>query len=242
MRTNGEGKPIIALDIDGTLGDYHRHFLWFAEQWLGKPMPPADQINPGLRLHKHMGIPLRIYRECKLAYRQGGLKRFMPCYPGASELTQALRRKGAEVWICTTRPYNRLDNIDPDTQEWLRRNKIKYDAILYGDKKYRELRRQVGLRVAGVLEDLPELWLQARDLFPWAFVCLRDQPYNQGVVQESATTPYFEPIKDLLQAKEVLLDAIDMWREGNEPWQLRMLQPTGTTGRLTRTLSRPRAR
>ena len=112
-------------------------------------MPKQDEINPGMRLHKFMGVTLRDYRECKLAYRQGGLKRFMPCYPGASELATALRRRGAEVWICTTRPYLRLDSIDPDTREWLRRNKIKYDAILYGDDKYRELKRQAGPRVAG---------------------------------------------------------------------------------------------
>lgn len=220
MRT----KPIIALDIDGTLGDYHSHFLWFAERYLGKPMPSPDDINPGLRLHKFMGVTSRAYREVKLAYRQGGLKRWMPCYDGASELTTALRRKGAEVWICTTRPYQRLDNIDPDTREWLRRNKIQYDGLLYGDDKYRELKKQVGWRVAGVLEDLPELWAEARKLFPKSWVCLRDQPYNRvagdGPIQSSLG------IRDLEQAKEVLLDALIEWKIERGTW-IRELQETG---------------
>jgi len=206
MRTNGYGKPIIALDVDGTLGDYHSHFLNFAANWIGKPMPHPEDINPGLRLHQFMGVPLRTYRECKLAYRQGGLKRWMPCYEGASEMTRALRRAGSEVWICTTRPYLRLDNIDPDTREWLRRNDLVYDAVLYGDDKYRELKRQVKPRVAGVLEDLTELWLEARRLFPDAVVCLRDQPYNRPLGHLE------DRVKDLKQAQEVLLAAVDEWR------------------------------
>lgn len=216
MRT----KPIIALDIDGTLGDYHSHFLWFAERYLNKPMPKAKEINPGMRLHKFMGVSARAYREAKLAYRQGGLKRWMPCYDGASELTIALRRKGAEVWICTTRPYLRLDSIDPDTREWLRRNKIKYDAILYGDDKYRELKRQAGPRVAGVLEDLPELYAEAQRLFPQAFVVLRGQPYNRvagtGVIQAA------ESVETLIRAREVLLDAVQEWKDEKTKWAKQM--------------------
>jgi|SRR6185369_2621171 len=220
MRT----KPIIALDIDGTLGDYHSHFLWFAERYLDRPMPHPEELNPGLRLHKFMGVTARAYREAKLAYRQGGMKRWMPCYDGASELSRALRRRGAEVWICTTRPYLRLDSIDPDTREWLRRNKIQYDAILYGDDKYRELKRQAGFRVAGVLEDLPELWAEARRLFPQAYVCLRDQPYNR-VAGTDPIQPKFG-VNNLWAAQEVMLDAIKDWKDERGRW-IKELRLTG---------------
>lgn len=177
MKTNGEGKVIVALDIDGTLGDYHANFLRFAQDWFGRKMPDPSQNNPGLRLHKFMGVPLRAYRECKLAYRQGGLKRSMPVYEGAADLTRSIRKLGAEVWICTTRPYLRLDNIDPDTREWLRRNKIQYDAILYGDDKYHELNRQAGWRVGMVVDDLPKMCLLAERLD--FLTAIRDQPYNR---------------------------------------------------------------
>lgn len=177
MRTNGHGKVVVALDIDGTLGDYHSHFLRFAEDWIGKPMPKPLDINPGMRLHKFMGVPLSVYRQCKLAYRQGGLKRSMPVYDGAAELTREIQKLGGEVWICTTRPYLRLDNIDPDTQEWLRRNKIRYDAVLFGDDKYRELKRQAGRRVGAVFDDLFEMCDKAVKLGFTAYI--RDQPYNR---------------------------------------------------------------
>jgi hypothetical protein len=218
MRGNGEGKPVVALDVDGTLGDYHRHFLWFAEQYLDKPMPDAQTINPGERLHRFMGVSLANYRAAKLAFRQGGFKRWMPAYPYASELTTSVRRAGAEVWICTTRPYLRLDNIDPDTREWLRRNNIKYDAVLFGEDKYKELKRQAGGRVAAILDDLPEMYREARLLFqpgyspfqespPGPTIILRDQPYNQHIqVPARALT---------------LEDAWEYVQEGLSSWRLR---------------------
>lgn len=187
---NGRGRPVVALDIDGTLGDYHGHFLNFAEGYFGEKFPSSQMENPGLPLWQFMKIPHELYKECKLAYRQGGLKRSMPAFGGVSDLTHLIREEGAEVWICTTRPYLRLDNIDPDTREWLRRNNIWYDAVLFdplhGEKgsKYQELFRQAGLRVCYVLEDLPEYLAMARQHFPvnsGVFMGLKDQPYNRHI-------------------------------------------------------------
>jgi phosphoglycolate phosphatase-like HAD superfamily hydrolase len=178
----GAGRGVVALDIDGTLGDYHGHFLNFAAGWLGRPMPPADAINPGRRLSEFMGIDHAVYRRIKLAYRQGGMKRTMPVYPGASGLTVWLKDQDIEIWICTTRPYNRLDNIDEDTQEWLNRNQIKFDAILWdnseGNGKYIELVRQVGIgRIIAVIDDLPAQLHEAKSV-GIENTYLRAQPYN----------------------------------------------------------------
>jgi hypothetical protein len=109
----------------------------------------------------------------------------MPVYLGASELTQQIRSAGAEVWLCTTRPYLRLDNVDPDTREWLRRNRIQYDALLFDPAhkedgtKYHELARQAKERVASVVDDLPEMIEAASEAFPGMGPILRDQPYNR---------------------------------------------------------------
>jgi hypothetical protein len=210
-------KPVVALDIDGTLGDYHGHFLRFSSSWIGREMPDPRDINPGLPLHKFMRVSKRTYRECKLAYRQGGLKRSMPAYDGASELTRAIRKAGAEVWICTTRPYLRLDNIDPDTRHWLRRNKIQYDAVIYGEHKYRDLTRNVGAnRVVLVVDDLPEMIDQAVGrLLP---SLLRDQPYNRHYQHPSdylAQDMWRGRAYTLEEAKIVALSQIQEWRRNN---------------------------
>lgn len=205
---NGDGVPIVALDIDGTMGDYHSWFLWFAGLYLNKPMPDPKDINPGLPLHKHMGVTKAVYREVKLAYRQSGLKRAMPVYPAAADLTRTCHRNGAHVWICTTRPYLRLDNIDPDTREWLRRNKIEYDAVLFGDNKYQELVRQVGPRVAAVVEDLPEMVEIALERGVQR-VYIRDQPYNQHYDGPAIR------LHNLVEAHFYLLEDIKAWKVRN---------------------------
>ena len=216
---SGDGKPVVALDIDGTLGDYHSHFLWFAEKWLGMPMPSPTEINPGLPLSQFMGVPHHVYRECKLAYRQGGLKRFMPVYPFAAGLTRNIRAEGVDVWICTTRPYLRLDNIDPDTREWLRRNSIEYDAVIFEGvdtgsgvhpTKYADLVRQVGTdRIVAAVDDLSE---QVEDAIKLGIrkVYLRDQPYNRGRGVPG------EPVDDLVHLWTRLARDIIKWREEHQ--------------------------
>lgn len=200
------GKPIIAIDIDGTLADYHGWFLKFAEGYLGRPMPDENEMNPGLPLHEFMGLSKDVYRAVKLAYRQGGLKRTMPSFPGASALTQALQNAGAEVWVCTTRPYLRLDNIDPDTREWLDRNGILYTALTYGDDKYENLVEYVGRdRVVAVIEDLPEQVEKARALGLNVYV--PDRPYNKTIEGR---------FHSLYEIGSLVMEDLEQWNKNKE--------------------------
>jgi hypothetical protein len=224
MRSNGHGKPVVALDLDGTLGDYHSNFLEFADRYFhsncGSWFAMRNQTNPGLPLWEWMGISQRDYRDAKLAYRQGGWKRWMPAYEGAAELTQHIREAGAEVWLCTTRPYLRLDNVDPDTREWLRRNRIQYDALLFDPAheedgtKYDELRRQAGDRVASIVDDLPEmitasnLAFQHEEARTWLAPILREQPYNRHF-------NWARRANDLIQVEELVLADIGVWSGWN---------------------------
>lgn len=221
-RSNGEGKPVVALDLDGTLGDYHTNFLHFIELYLGDQMPHVHApTNPGLPMWEWLGIPQRVYRDAKLAYRQGGWKRWMPCYPEAGPMTQFIREMlDAEVWLCTTRPYLRLDNVDPDTREWLRRNGIQYDALLFDPAheedgtKYHELARQAGTRVAAIVDDLPEMIAAAQEVFtsprgyPWVAPILREQPYNHQFT-------YPRRASDLREVWELVTADVRTWRGWN---------------------------
>lgn len=209
-------KPIVALDIDGTLGDYHSNFLEFARRYFDVD-DWAWRLgdNPGLPLWEWMKISQRDYRDAKLAYRQGGWKRWMPVYPGASELTREIRSAGAEVWICTTRPYLRLDNVDPDTREWLRRNEIEYDAVIFDPldearNKYDELWDQATTRVAAIVDDLPEMVVAAREAgqfgSAWNQPILRDQPYNRHF-------PWLLRAKGIDDMRHLCLDGIRDWKE-----------------------------
>lgn len=213
---NGHGKPVVALDLDGTLGNYHLHFLTFAAGYFGREMPKPTAINPGRELWEHMEVTQEEYRQCKLAYRQGGMKRTMPMYEGSDHLTWGLQKEGVEVWICTTRPYLRLDNIDPDTREWLSRRDISFDAVIFGKDKYKELIRQVGLdRIVAVADDLPEMTKQAKDA-GIQNVYLRDQPYNQpdsvpwGLVP---VTHYDQRYHDNTELWSLIYEDLKNWNE-----------------------------
>lgn len=193
--------PVVALDIDGTCGDYHGHFIRFAAAWLGRDLPSATQFTGGVKLHTYLGISRATYNHIKLAYRQGGMKRSMPAYSGIGEFTRHVRKQGCQVWICTTRPYLRLDNIDPDTRHWLKRNGLQYDAVLYGQHKYRDLSKAVGSeRVVMCYDDLPQMIEQA-----WSVglpAALREQPYNMHWLEVNPSNGKLLIVRNVMQMWE----------------------------------------
>lgn len=167
-------RPIFGVDIDGTLGEYHFHFTRFASEYLGKRLPPFEEFTSG-SFAAHLGLSKSTYRKVKLAYRRGGLKRSMPVVDGASALTGSLRKRGAVVLLCTTRPYLSLETVDDDTRHWAKRNRIQHDGIAWGPNKYVDLSR-LGFRVVSVVDDEPELLNQAMSVGLTANRI--NQPYN----------------------------------------------------------------
>lgn len=206
--TSSRRKPVFGLDIDGTLGDFHGHFLRYAEGWLGKPVDlNYDARTP---LYRHLHISKQTYRQIKLAYRMGGLKRSMPALPWASDLTRTLRSWGAEVYICTTRPYLSHDNIDTDTRHWLRRSAIACKGIIWGEHKYRELARTVGRnRIVTVLDDIPEMCEQAKRIGIDPVFAIRPHNLLQWEMQMSER---WDAASDFEETVLVLKEHLENWR------------------------------
>lgn len=196
-------RPVVAIDIDGTLGDYHGHFMKFAEGYFGHQLP--REYDGSVEFHEALGLPLNKYREAKLAYRQGGWKRMMPRHDGASTLIRQLRRE-AEVFITTTRPYLRLDQTDPDTRFWLESNDIQYDGLLYDEDKYSKLTEIVdSRRVVAVLDDLSVQYDAARQQFGDRVPILRRNNYNKAMDRPNA-------VNSLPQALTEIHDRIKEWK------------------------------
>lgn len=205
-------KPVVSVDIDGTLGMYHSHFLNFAETYLNLPHQffRSTQLYTGGQPFRDWFVEttstsVAVWRDIKLAYRQGAQKRSMPVYDGAAELCDAVRRAGAELWLCTTRPYLRLDNIDPDTREWLRRNGIEYEGLIYDDLKYSRLHDLVGEgRVVAVLDDLKEECKAAEREFGKSVVIMRRNGYN-------SQDRYHNVVGNLEHARDKIEDMVQEW-------------------------------
>lgn len=164
--------PVVGLDLDDTLCLYSVRLIRFANSWTQAFIPGREHLyrdaalfDGSQELSEFLGMTKHEYRQMKLAYRQGGGKRTQPYRPGAAMLTKSLRAAGAEVWITTTRPYQRFDSTDPDTRFSLEAHGIEYDHLLYDDDKYRVLAETVGSeRVVAVLDDLPENYDRAEEL------------------------------------------------------------------------------
>jgi hypothetical protein len=182
-------KPVVAIDIDGTLADYHNHFINFAVAWLGgeSRRPKGNSAYDGSESHREwftrtMGVDVSTFRSIKLAFRQGGMKRTMPIYRESAETINAIRDLGAEVWLTTTRPWERFDRVDPDTRHWLSEHGIEFDGLIYDDNKMYALAERVDpARVAAVVDDLEEVLQEAHQLFDNAVTIMRKTIHNRGV-------------------------------------------------------------
>jgi phosphoglycolate phosphatase-like HAD superfamily hydrolase len=210
-RGNGEiARPVFGIDCDGTLTEFHMHFFQFAEQYLGIKIPPY--YDGTKTMAEHIGVSKRTYREVKLHFRLSGLKRAMPVIPQARELCFNLRRRGAEIIICTTRPFLKVDGLEEDTRECLRRNRIQHDGVIHGENKYRELLRRAGReRIVGVLDDLPEMIQQATAIGLPAVLLRRPQ--------NDYWRNYDPQTNSLLGAEAILLNMLNEWEK--KTWQTR---------------------
>jgi hypothetical protein len=191
--------PVVGIDIDGTLAAYYDHFRWFAELYLQEPVPEPDWSTGTPEFEEALGMDKATYRAVKLAYRQGGMKRSIPVIDsGVESLVKKIRQDGVQVWICTTRPWNRLDNIDPDTQFWINRHLGRVDGVIYGEEKYEDLLDIVGEhRIVGVVDDLPENVTRATDLGIPAL--MRSGPHNAVWRAQNPAMPVANSSKDIYE-------------------------------------------
>lgn len=206
MSRPGIEAPVVALDLDGTLGDYHEHFRAFATMWTGREVVWDPSINGSFATQ--LGMSKATYRKCKLAYRMGGLKRSMPVFEGAAELTRLIRSRGVMVIACTTRPYLQMTTIDGDTRHWVRRSRLQVDGIIYGEHKYRDLVKGVGKeRIICALED---------DL---SQIKVANSLGLQTIMRVNEANRQFTPpegqahASDLVMARCMILAKIDIYKE-----------------------------
>ncbi len=170
-------RPIVAIDIDGTMGRYHEGLQEHLQQYVGRTLPSGWDGTGDWE--DFLGLSRKEYEDGKLSYRQGGNKRWMEPFGNPGLVTEQLETLGIEIWVTTTRPYLRLDSVDPDTREWLRRNQVSYHHFMYDDDKYGRLYDLVGSdRVVAILEDLPEQYEEAAAYFGILTPILIQRPHN----------------------------------------------------------------
>lgn len=220
---NHQVRPVVAVDIDGTVSEYHTHLLKFIAAYYNfsqRDIRVMTDTDNGLaswdgsgNFEDWLDLSREEYREAKLAFRQGGFKRWSPIFKEAPGVIDMLHALGVEVWFTTTRPWQRLDNVDPDTREWLDRHNLQYEGLLYDEDKYARLIDIVGRdRIVGVIDDLPEMFDRGKELGLPVFQVERN--HNASVLQRRS------PRGTLVDALQWVRNNVGEWNEGS--YQLRL--------------------
>jgi hypothetical protein len=148
-------KWVVAIDVDGTMAKYHRAYRDFLILYDNRVSWQTPNTWTGLGEFRDVfGLTQHEHHERKLAFRAGGFKRWMDKFDSAGWMMKRLQQMGLEVWVTTTRPWMRMDNVDRDTLEWLRRWDIPFDHLLFDEDKYGRLMELVDPeRILLVLDD-----------------------------------------------------------------------------------------
>lgn len=204
-------QPIVALDVDNTLGNWTGHFFDFLEKYRNVDQAEVmrwAQYRGDQELSEFLQMTKREYQDAKVAFRAGGFKRWMPLmgYPSHLPLLRHALND-CEVWITTTRPWQRLDNIDQDLREWLHRMRIPYNHILFDDHKYQVLASTVDPgRVVFVLDDDPEMFDEAQDMGLPVF--FRKTNWTRGITRMPG-------VYTLADAAKHIMSNIHEWRKSH---------------------------
>ncbi|MDI6840462.1 MAG: dUTP diphosphatase [bacterium] len=175
---NTEGCKVVGVDIDGVLADYPRSFVDFINKELGTNYT-MDKVT-SYDIYDCLGIPTEIGMRIKDRYRQTGQKRFIPVIPGAVEFLQELRNLGYKIMLLTARPYPQYKRIFADTMEWLQKNGLVFDSIIFDKKKEERLVKEFGAnKIEFFVDDVAS---NANTIARLGVPCyLVTRPYNVGV-------------------------------------------------------------
>lgn len=130
--------PMALIDIDGVLADYPRGFY----HWVYLNCPEAGMFSVHSAEKWYRGLPLKDREQIKKKYRQSGAKATLPVLPGAAKFVHLVRERGLKAVLITNRPYADYYRIYPDTLEWLVKNEIPYDGIVWARDKGLEAVKQ----------------------------------------------------------------------------------------------------
>ena len=178
----------IGIDIDGVLTNYEK-----------------EQIDYGIKLCVDEGWPINIdlskYHEKDVFnWNQEQANKFWnkyiikyfqqtPVKTFAPEVIEKLKQEGHKIYLITARddygiPKEYYGKEQEITKQWLEKNNIKYDKIIFETEKLEPCKQN---QIDVMIEDSPE---NIRDLSKQIKVIKFDCQYNKDVKNENVITAY----------------------------------------------------
>lgn len=176
-----ESGKIAGIDIDGVLAKYPEHFLDFINREVGTDLKVEDLDD--YNIYEALDMPKELTKKLKDKFRQTGEKRFIPVFDKAKDFLKTIKENGYHIVLLSARPYKKYKRIFADTKEWLEKNELVHDAILWDEDKCNRLIREFGDdSVKFFVEDNLE---NANDVSETTKVYLIDRSYNQGEINKN---------------------------------------------------------
>jgi len=178
-----ENEKVCALDLDDVLANSIPFWIKYVNKNLKTNFRDLNRVKNT--------VPYNVYRNLKIGYRVSGVKLQIPPMKHASKLTLELKKRGYEIVIMTARPMRRHKCLFRDTIIWLLKNKICFDAIIWGEDKYVRAMTDVE-NLKFLIEDNRYI---ANKISDFGFKCyLLNNKYNQGKINKNV-----KRINDLLE-------------------------------------------
>lgn len=190
----------IGIDIDGVLTNYEREQLDYATKiCVDEGWPLEIDIT---KYHEKNAFKWNQEQANKFwnkyiveYFKETPVRKFAP------EVIEKLKQEGHKIILITARddygmPQEYLGEEQEITKEWLKRNNIKYDKIIFETEKLQPCKEN---QIDVMIEDSPE---NIEELSKKMKVIKFDCQYNRNVNNENITTAYswyhiYQIIKDM---------------------------------------------
>lgn len=187
-------KKTCYFDIDGVLNNYPKCWLQFIREHpsgIESSYGPIEDLNTTKNK-----IPYQMYKNLKWEYRESGYKETLPVNSDAANLTSWLARQGYYIVIITSRPVKEHPSLFKQTTNWLDKNHIEYNDLLFNPEKH-----------ISVLSRYPHLSFGIEDhryyanlVASWGYkMFLLDNQYNRGEIHSNVMR-----IDNLIEAAQVI--------------------------------------
>lgn len=188
-----KSNKVVGVDIDGVLADYPDCFINYVNDKVGTDFKVED-LNQYNLYEAITDIPTEVMKGLKHDFRKSGELKKVGVLSGAKKFLKTLKDKGYKIVLLSARPYKEYRRIFADTKEWLDKNDLIYDAILWDEDKLNRLIREFGEdNVSFFVEDNLK---NANSISKSTKVYLLDKSYNQGKTDKN--------ISRVVNLKEVL--------------------------------------
>ena len=178
----------IGIDIDGVLTNYERERLDYGTKICIDEGWPVDidlgQYHEKETFNWNQEQADKFWNKYIIKYfKETPVRTFAP------EVIEKLKQEGHKIILITARddygmPTEHLGEEQHITKEWLKRNNIKYDKIIFETKKLEPCKEN---QIDVMIEDSPK---NIEELSKHMKVIKFDCQYNKSVNNENITTAY----------------------------------------------------